>query len=341
MTSTENNVQPEPAQEAAIPKKLAILVVYHLRDGTDMRLLQLHLDRIERHTADTYKVFAATNRASIDAREVLDARSDVIICDIPSTELRGSREHAYYLDALVQFALADGASHFITLDVDSFPIDDRWIGVLEATADPGSGLAAILRSENGDVDLPHPSCTFATRGFFERFNVSFSPDSDFVPEFRRFLRATRQAGDTGIRLAYVLWSAGLKWGQLHRSNAIDVHYLMAGIYDDVVFHLGAGGRDALFRRDRQTSLPHRLSEPIERFPARRAFAIRIKKRLLRMIRSRAERTLIETNNVIAELSRDWLLSDPDGLLAYLRGNAPTQDSEWIAKLRSISDVAHR
>ena len=55
-------------------------------------------------------------------------------------------------------ALADGVSHICTLDVDSFPIDDAWIDVLVASAPPASGLTGVLRVENGDVALPHPSC---------------------------------------------------------------------------------------------------------------------------------------------------------------------------------------
>ena len=46
-------------------RRLGILVVYYLRTDDDLPLLQLHLNRITRHTPPTpYTVFAATNRMS-------------------------------------------------------------------------------------------------------------------------------------------------------------------------------------------------------------------------------------------------------------------------------------
>ena len=208
-----------------------------------------------------------------------------------------------------------------TLDVDSFPVRADWVDVVAAQLAEASGLAAVCRLENGDTQLPHPSCTFARRDFYERFHPSFSPDSDGTPEFRRFLHTTGQSADTGIRLGYALWSRGLAWGRLVRTNAVDPHYLMAGIYGDAVFHLGGIGRGKVFRRDLQGSTVHRLTRPLERLPVGQGAARRAKQAALHRLRSGTEAELAAANRQEFARIRTRLLTDPDGFLAELRGGA--------------------
>jgi hypothetical protein len=303
--------------------KLAILVVCYLKDDDDLPLLQLHLERVAAHTSVPATVYASANRATPAARALLDAQPGVVVVNVPGTDLRGSREHGYYLDQLAAHALATDATHLCTLDVDAFPIRDDWVSVVAAQIEPESGLAAVSRLENGDSALPHPSCTFARREFFERYTPSFSPDWDGTPEFRRFLHSTGQSADTGIRLGYILWSESLPWGRLVRTNAVNPHYLMAGIYGDAVFHLGGIGRGKLFRQDLQHSTVHRVSRPLERLPVPSGSPAKIKRSVLQRARGRQESRLAAQNRAIFTLLENWLLSDPDGLLAYLRGSGPT------------------
>jgi hypothetical protein len=61
--------------------------------------------------------------------------------------------------------------------------------------------------------------------------------------------ATRQRVDTGIGYGYALWKSGEPWLRLTRSNARDYHFLLAGIYGHVFFHLGAAAREPTFYRD--------------------------------------------------------------------------------------------
>ena len=214
------------------------------------------------------------------------------------------------------------ATHFATFDMDSFPIADRWLERALALA-PGAPVAAVLRRENGDVCLPHPSCTVLTRDFVETHSVSFSPDSDGTPTFREFLRATGQAGDTGIRIAEQLWREQLPWGRLLRTNRVDLHPVIAGIYGDVVFHLGAGTRAAMFRHDLHRTWAFRLTGPVERIPVGHGRARRVKKAALARIRRPAAGRVIEANRRAGLEAREWLLRDPDGLFTHLRGGAGT------------------
>lgn len=298
----------EDGPAPAVIRHLGVLVVYHLKDDDDLPLLRLHLERIHRHTRVPYTLFAVANRVSPAARALIQAQPNVVLCDITPTDARGSREHGYYLDAMVPIALASGVSHVCTLDVDSFPINDGWLDVLVAKA-PRSGVAAVSRAENGDPCLPHPSCLLAPRGLFEEHAISFSPDPDDTREYRRFARATGQAPDTGVRLAVALWASNEEWGRLLRSNTSNPHYLMAGIYDGVVFHLGGLGRGKVFRADLHKSrLPGRLAS-FAPFPARSGRR-----------RRGEEQEAGERNRAIYAELRARLIDDPDGLFAYLLGH---------------------
>ncbi len=311
---------------------LAILVVYYLSSDDDLPILDLHLDRIERHTRVPFRVYGAANRVTPAVRARLADRSWLQVCEIEPTEQRGSREHAFYLDALMARARADGADRIATFDVDSFPIDDRWLEVLGDAAADASGVAGILRVENGDTVLPHPSGFLVHADFLDRYAPSFSPDSDRTPEFRRFLHATGQAGDTGLGFAYALWSHGLEWGRLVRTNAVDVHPIIAGIYADSVFHLAGVARGSLFRRDLAGSRVHRVTGPLERAPLAGGLG-RVKRSVLARMRAPAERAIIERNRVVFGRARAALLEDSDAFVAYLRGteHASFDAGEWNAQ----------
>ena len=326
------NQTPLPPREAV--SRLGILVVYFLKDDGDLPLLALHLDRIEMHTKVPYTIYAVANRVSKRARAMISDRPNVKILEPTTTPLRASREHGYYLDAMLPVALADGVSHICTLDVDSFPIRDSWVDVLLNAAPAESGLSGVLRSENGDVALPHPSCILARRDFFERFMPSFSPDSDSTPGFRTFLHSTGQSADTGIRLGYILWQNKIRWGYLVRTNTRNPHYLMAGIYGDIIFHLGSAGRGNVFRQDFNNSILHRASAPIERVHTVGPRSQALQRALLRFARRDVEERVITRNRETFHLLREQLVLDPDALIGYLQGSGPLGASPELASIDS-------
>jgi hypothetical protein len=303
---------------ATDPDRVGILVVYYLRDDDDLPVLALHLERVARHTRPPFTVYGAANRVTPAARELLTRHDWLRLCEVEPTELRGSREHGYYLDALAEIAEADGAARIVTLDVDSFPIADGWIETIEAVADAHGGVAGVLRVENGDTALPHPSCVMMRAEFYARYRPSFSPDSDGTPEFRRFLRSTRQAGDTGLGLAYTLWRHQLPWARLLRSNAVDVHPVIAGVYADCVFHLAGVASGTIFRRDLRASWVYRITDPIERIPARGRLRT-AKQSFLTRVQARSRRTIVERNRAVYSRVWDRLVHDPDRFFAELRG----------------------
>ncbi len=301
--------------------KIGILVVYYLADR-DAPLLELHLRKIAVHSRTVpYTIYAAANRLQPHFRERIASEPNLKICPLPETDLRSSWEHSFYLDALARVAIADGATHLCTLDVDSFPIRDGWIETLLERIAEGHVLAAASRREDGETMLPHPSCLFMPAEFVKRYSPRFFPNKEVIqsPAFQAFLRETRQMPDSGIGYGYVLYNERLPWARLCRTNKVDDHFLLAGIYGDVVFHLGSASRaDRLFHARGPVGLGYRVAEFIERrimyCPPGSA-----RKALVDLLTNRAKDRYEEQQKQTFEMIRERLLSEPEDYIAYLRG----------------------
>jgi len=242
--------------------KLAILVVYFL-DDADIDILNLHLQRVKQHTKTDYKILCTANRISQNLKTRLQQEENLEIINTETTELRLSQEHSYYLSKLSDYATKNHYSHICTLDCDSFPISDCWDTQLITNLTTEMPVTAILRKENGDTFLPHPSmCLFSTE-FYKKYPFDFFPNESIInnTEFKSFLSDTKQKNpDSGIGLGFILYKNNLKFNSLLRSNVNEEHYLLAGIYDHKIFHLGSmswGKRD--FRLDRKNSFRIKLA----------------------------------------------------------------------------------
>lgn len=101
--------------------KLAILVVY-LFDANTQDLLDLHIRYIRKFTDVPYTIYGSVSRLSSENRQKLAAYPEIQQYDFPITDLRGPAEHSYYLDHLAKIAIQKGATHVVTLHLDSFPV---------------------------------------------------------------------------------------------------------------------------------------------------------------------------------------------------------------------------
>lgn len=298
--------------------RLGILVVYFLTDA-DIPLLRLHLQAIRTHTELPFRIYGAANRVSEAVRAILLSTDLVDMVDVVHCPYTGSREHSCYLDQLAAHACADGVTHLCTLDVDSFPIHTGWATLLAGRLSKTTPLAAILRTENGDSTLPHPSCMFFTRDFYLSLQPRFYPEAEILarPEVSAFLCRARQLPDSGIGFSLTLANAGLDWIPLRRSNAVDEHFLLAGIYGGLIFHLGAmGWTGRVFRRDKQHSRLHRLAHRLQKGH----FLTRVSRTLERA----AAAWISKCNNRIYTAIRARLLADPESYFSYLQGKPDSQ-----------------
>ncbi len=138
--------------------------------------------------------------------------------------------HAAALDRLLQSAGRD-VDYVVTLDSDAFPIADRWLEHLVRRLEEGATLAGIYRDEMAEVITPfvHVSCLAVRRSDLERLGISFGVGKD-----------------VGHGLTRAVLSEGGRIAPLRRSNKVNYHFLMGGVYGDLVYHQGAGSRRARF-----------------------------------------------------------------------------------------------
>ncbi len=214
--------------------KLGIVVVY-LFGEESAPLLALHLRHIEQHTGVPYTIYAGVNRLSSRFREALACHPGVRICECPDTSLRDKEEHAHYLDHLVHSAIQDGASHVVTLHLDSFPLRSGWAEELAGKLSSSCVLATI--------DRINTACLFFSSDFYVRYLPSFllSPDQTGTREYRRYIAECDPFEHSGIGYGFMAYREGKSWHYLRDTTGVK-HHLAGRVYDDMIFHLGGAVR---------------------------------------------------------------------------------------------------
>ena len=247
--------------------KLGIACVYFFRDE-DAWILDMQLDFIEKTTDVEFVLYASAARLQDSLKQTLASRKFVKIVDMPPFDDVGGPEHGFFLSHLVRQAANDGCTHVCTLDCDSFPVRRGWPELLVSQMGCEYEVAAVFRAENMDTDLPHPCGVMMTENIARQEDLQFWPDEAMQnsEEFKVYIEETGQRFDTGIGLGYALWKAGKPWLRLLRSNTRDLHYLMAGIYGSIFFHLGASSRRPAFYLDFHTRRLVRLSVALKGIP---------------------------------------------------------------------------
>jgi hypothetical protein len=140
--------------------------------------------------------------------------------------------HAQALDELVA-RTDDDVEYLVTLDTDAAPVADDWLSTMTAHLDDGASLVGIWRDEMASELSPfvHPSCLCIRRQELLDLGVRFSVHHRMEP---------------GQDLTEAAVARHQQIVPLRRSNTLSPHFLIAGIYGDVVYHHGAGSRPAWF-----------------------------------------------------------------------------------------------
>jgi hypothetical protein len=143
-----------------------------------------------------------------------------------------SKVHAASLQRLLSH-VGEDSEFVITLDTDAFPVRDGWIEVLKSNLETNS-LTGIWRDEMTGRMAPfvHPSCLCIRR---ERL---LSIDQPFSFQWVQ---------DVGQWITMDVLEMGERILPLERSNARNAHFLIGGIYGDLVYHQAAGSRRPVFR----------------------------------------------------------------------------------------------
>lgn len=292
--------------------KLAIVVVYFVAEENE-RLLDLHLDQIERHTKVPYTIYASANRLLPRFRPKLEKHPRVQICDYPTTELRGREEHSYYLQRLVQTAIDEGASHVVTLHVDSFPVQTGWAQTLAQALVAPTLLAMPPRYH-------FTACLFFSRDFYLLYQPTFLlTDAERASaEYKRFSSEIEHVTDSGYGYAFRSYTRGLTLHWLAETNRGAGDRSFGTIYDDLVFHLHSAALLADKGLNGAPILKHPAALWLLSVTARFIKVVipdRLRWRVRRYLRPSPMRGLLKA---IQDQEKARLLADPDVYLNKLR-----------------------
>lgn len=145
--------------------------------------------------------------------------------------------HEWKLNLLGDLICGSGAADdelIVFIDGDAFPVaplDEALRSRLQATP-----LIAVRRDESAGDPQPHPCFCATTVGLWRRIGGDWRPGATWTDP------GGRETTDVGGELMAILEREGVEWSPLLRSNIRDLHPLMFGVYDDLVYHHGGGFR---------------------------------------------------------------------------------------------------
>ncbi len=171
------------------------------------------------------------------------------------------RRHPNALDYLTKKVPTD-FDYVITLDNDSFPVREDWLEVLVCACERGAAVSGVYRDEMAPELHPfvHVSGLCVRRDELLALGASFK-DVQKTPG-ENYTQIVDYTQDVGQKITYELINAGREIAPLRRSNQVNFHFLMGGIYGDVIYHHGAGGRRAWFRTESDQRANVRISETL-------------------------------------------------------------------------------
>lgn len=228
----------------------------------DERWIDVQLRYLDANIGEAFRVYAFLNGIPDEYRAKFFYSSTEPI-----------RSHPVKLDVLAA-VVSEGAAPddwLIFIDGDAFPIADVVAFGREKLRE--FPLVAIQRKENAGDRQPHPSFCLTTVGFWTSIGANWGQEHGWTNERGEVVH------DVGGNLLAILEERGEHWYPMLRSNTVDVHPVFFGVYDDLVYHHGAGFRRAWSRADTARAaernrlvwsvLPERLRPLITRRAARR------------------------------------------------------------------------
>jgi hypothetical protein len=155
---------------------------------------------------------------------------------------RSDATHPDKLNALADevSAVAEPSDLIVFLDGDAFPVRP-WDGWLRSLLSEHP-IAAVRRDENGGDLQPHPCFCVTTVGFWNEIGGSWRPAGWVTP-------GGAEVHDVGGALLATLTERSIAWRPILRSNAVNVHPVLYGVYEQHVYHHGAGFRPPISRAD--------------------------------------------------------------------------------------------
>jgi len=210
--------------------------------------------------------------------------------------------HAGKLNLLGRVMVDDGEPDdlLVFLDGDAFPIADPIAPARRLLAD--HALVAVQRLENHGDSQPHPCFCVVRADTWSNLPGDWSSGHPF--------RDGRT--DVGGNLAWLLDRAGLAWAPLLRSNTVDLHPLLFGIYGGVVYHHGAGFRGMKPPGQGRTKFEPKLPQTTQSQAAMEKMQKNVPKERLDAIIAQAMEDAVLSDRIYQQI-----LTDPDFYRQFL------------------------
>ncbi len=186
------------------------------------------ISRLRKYIRHPFKTFAFCEETRLDHSQKFDYCSPV----------KGLKDHPTKLNALAEVVcdIANDSDILIFCDSDAFPVRDITDYVYSQLAK--WPLVAVQRLENGDKQ-PHPCFCMATAGLWRRIGGDWRAGHTWANTFGTVVT------DVGGNLLRSQELNGIEWGKMLRSNRVNLQPLLYAVYDDVVYHHGAGSRPTI------------------------------------------------------------------------------------------------
>ena len=198
------------------------------------RWIKRQLFFLKKNMEANYKVFACVPPSR--------KRKDFHLESSFAPQGSGSQNHADKLNYLARLVCEEAGDDdiIVFLDGDAFPIAP----VAKYLTDTlrTHPFLAVQRLENAGDTHPHPSFAATTVGFWKKINGDWS----VAPYINS---QGTEVADTGGALFNNFAANHVAWHAMLRSNKRNPHPLWFGVYDDVVYHHGAGYRSPVARID--------------------------------------------------------------------------------------------
>jgi len=252
---TPNNL---PNERPTLAAPAAILIVNGGVDPPGGSWIELCLSQLTRTTPKgSYQVYVWNNNLGERGfyKSIQTHVSDAILFEPRKGEaLR--HFHAVPLQRMYEVARPRGHHWIVTLDSDAHPVKPGWLELLIESTTGDCVLSGVWRDELSDGIPPyvHASGLCVQRAFIERFDLRFDRVAD--PPIGKKM-------DTLSDFTEVAIANGLQVLPWRRSNKAQFHRLIGGIYNDFIYHHGAGSRrNILFWGEMDTTFRRKLNTVI-------------------------------------------------------------------------------
>lgn len=172
-----------------------------------------------------------------------DSKENHLYSHFSHIESTSVKDHATKLNLLSEIICSKAKADDIImlLDGDAFPCDFIEYDFLKIVDDNIFG--AIQQVECFDEPIPHPSFFIARVDSYLKHKFDWTPGPHWDTEQGKFT-------DVGARI----WDYALKnnyfWSPLKRTNKHNIHPLWFGVYENKIYHHGAGFRNPISKIDR-------------------------------------------------------------------------------------------